>query len=249
MGLDPYAHLGVPRDADEPTIRKAYRRRSKTDHPNAGGKAEDWEKTSTALTVLVDPKRRKAFDDTGRIEDGRPVDNDRAQALQMIEAEMGMLLNAYIAGGFKPEDDPRKMDVPRVIRTKIEDLVYQAKDGIKGGQKVVAFFRDMLKRFHPKKGAAAPGEDDPILRGITRQIESAEGQIAGIRVTIRCGELALKIVDGYRFDADPADDNPYENPFVGGVSMRGFESVSVDDLRAALMGGQYLSGGPPRTRR
>lgn len=51
-----YDVLGVPADADEATIRKAYRRAAKKAHPDGGGTSEDFEKISRALRVLTDQR-------------------------------------------------------------------------------------------------------------------------------------------------------------------------------------------------
>ena len=66
---DFYAVLGVPRDASDDDIKKAYRRLAMQWHPdrNAGAKeAEEKFKTITAAyDVLRDPQKRAAFDRYG----------------------------------------------------------------------------------------------------------------------------------------------------------------------------------------
>lgn len=197
-GLDPYAQLGVPRDADERAIRIAYRRRTKTDHPDAGGDPDEWAATCTALAVLVDPKKRKTFDETGRIEEDRP-DNDRATALQMVELQIGQIVNAYIASGFAPASDPRLMDVPNTITQSLLAEIAEAHAGIQGGERVVAYLKDMAQRFHLRNPDAHP-EGDPIARGFKRQIDNAEQQLANIRASITHREIAIAIVADYRFE-------------------------------------------------
>lgn len=200
MELDPYAQLGVPRDADAPTIRKAYRRKAKATHPNAGGDEAEWAKTSRALVVLTNPKTRRTFDETGRIEEDRP-DNDRATALQMVEVHIGQLVNAYISSGFAPASDPRTMDVPAAITRLLREEIAEARAGIEGGEKVVVYLKDVAKRFHLKNAAAHP-EGDPIARGFKRQIDNAEQHLAAIRASIKHREMALAIVADYRFEMD-----------------------------------------------
>ena len=68
---DPYAALGVARDADEDTIRKAYRKLARRFHPDVNpddATAEERFKTiSEAYAVLSDEEKRRAYDEFGEI--------------------------------------------------------------------------------------------------------------------------------------------------------------------------------------
>lgn len=71
---DHYDALGVPRNADLETIRKAYRRRAKECHPDAGAGADPaaFLAAQTAYEALKDPERRRAYDlELRRRETGR----------------------------------------------------------------------------------------------------------------------------------------------------------------------------------
>ena len=67
---DYYKILGVPKDADAATIKKAYRKLAKDLHPdaNAGDKKieEKFKAVSEAYDVVSDPKRRAEYDDAQR---------------------------------------------------------------------------------------------------------------------------------------------------------------------------------------
>jgi molecular chaperone DnaJ len=64
---DYYAALGVPKDADAATIKKAYRKLARTYHPdsNKGDKAaeEKFKEISEAYAILSDDAKRKEYDD------------------------------------------------------------------------------------------------------------------------------------------------------------------------------------------
>ncbi len=66
---DYYSILGVPRNAREPEIKKAYRRMARKNHPdvNPGDKsAEDrFKRIQEAYDVLSDPKKRSIYDQYG----------------------------------------------------------------------------------------------------------------------------------------------------------------------------------------
>jgi molecular chaperone DnaJ len=67
---DYYKILGVPKDADAATIKKAYRKLAKDLHPdaNAGDKKieEKFKAVSEAYDVVSDPKRRAEYDEAQR---------------------------------------------------------------------------------------------------------------------------------------------------------------------------------------
>ncbi len=59
---DPYAVLGVGRDADAAAIHAAYRRAVRRTHPDAGGTAAEFEAVQEAYETLRIPARRAAHD-------------------------------------------------------------------------------------------------------------------------------------------------------------------------------------------
>lgn len=68
MPRDPYEVLGVPRDADESQIKKAFRRMARELHPdnNDAPDAEDrFKEAATAYEILSDPERRATYDRYG----------------------------------------------------------------------------------------------------------------------------------------------------------------------------------------
>ena len=66
---DYYEVLGVPKDADEAALKKAYRVLAKKYHPDAnpGDKEAEakFKEASEAYSVLSDPEKRKKYDQFG----------------------------------------------------------------------------------------------------------------------------------------------------------------------------------------
>lgn len=62
---DLYDILGVPRDADDETVKRAYRRRARELHPDAGGDEEAFKELTAAYEILSNPQARSNYDRYG----------------------------------------------------------------------------------------------------------------------------------------------------------------------------------------
>jgi curved DNA-binding protein CbpA len=80
MARDPYDILGVPRDADDEQIRKAYHRLAKERHPDAGGDNDEYFcRLNDAYETLRTEERRRAYDRSRRPAQGSGRRSPRAR--------------------------------------------------------------------------------------------------------------------------------------------------------------------------
>jgi curved DNA-binding protein CbpA len=83
MTNNPYEILGVPKDATEEVIDRAFKAKARKAHPDSGGSAEEFIRIKQACLILLDPEKRNRFDRDGIIDENKP-DNVTATALQRI---------------------------------------------------------------------------------------------------------------------------------------------------------------------
>ena len=57
-----YATLGVARDADDKTLKKAFHQAALVSHPDKGGTDEEFQLVNEAWNVLSDASKRAAYD-------------------------------------------------------------------------------------------------------------------------------------------------------------------------------------------
>src|SRR4029079_17794843 len=85
MAKDLYAVLGVPRDADDEKIKKAFRKLAMKYHPDKNpGKANEarFKEVNQAHEVLSDKKKRALYDEFGEESLSQNFDPDRARVIR-----------------------------------------------------------------------------------------------------------------------------------------------------------------------
>ena len=98
---DYYKILGVPRNASQEEIKKAYRRLAHKYHPDKGGDAEKFKEINEAYQVLSDKEKRAQYDKYGYVFEG-------TQGAQNNETGFGW---QGFSWGFNPEDFREKFRV------------------------------------------------------------------------------------------------------------------------------------------
>lgn len=124
---DYYETLGIDRNADQSTIKKAYRKLAKEKHPDIGGNEEEFKEISEAYEVLSDDDKKKQYDTFGH---SGPKSNGFDANFSDMFSKFGF--------GFNPKAEARNRkgkDFRINIKVTLEEI-------FNGGSKKIKYNRD-----------------------------------------------------------------------------------------------------------
>lgn len=186
---DPYADLDVPADASAAEIKAAYRRKAKQAHPDGGGSSDEFSKLNRAKLVLLDPERRRKFDQSGVVDEG--VDDLQARAMNIVTG----VIDSVFAVIQNKRGDPANFDVLGDARMMVGAQIEQTRNQIAENERIIKVLRKTSARFKPKRGKV--NRISPLLDSRARQIE--EGN-AGNRNNLAAMEAAHSILKDHDYE-------------------------------------------------
>jgi curved DNA-binding protein CbpA len=187
--FDPYAIVGVAKDATAELIRKAYRAKAKEVHPDAGGDAENFAALSRAFGILSDPSRRLSYDRTGQADDS-PEGNLTAAALNTVRNIIDSAILRICNSGQNPLEHDLIEITKASIRQAITETVNNAATMRTGAENALK----IAGRFHRADG------DNFVRRMVEDKARDFNKKADFKDQEKKRLELALEIVSQYRFD-------------------------------------------------
>lgn len=193
--LDPYAELGVDRDASDDQIKKAFRRKSKKAHPDHGGTADEFVRLKKAHLVLSDADRRKKFDETGDVDEAA-IGTVESRAMGVISEIISMMLVA--------DRDPCSMDLVSVMIDYLQQQIGRIDADVVALKSRLARAKKVSAKFKRK------GKGDNLLERMTSaKATEIERGIDEFKKKREPFATALTIVREYDFVADVAPQTAY----------------------------------------
>lgn len=179
---DYYETLGIPRDAPQDDIRRAYQRRARATHPDHGGNEEDFKRAGEAYDVLRDPAKRTAYDQFGKAGVAGPT--LETMAASALEA---MFTEALEMGG-------------NVVHT-VSTMIAQAATTIPLQRTVLATKRDQLARRRAQV-TTDDGVPNLVHQLIDRKISAATAELATLDRALQINVLLQQLLKRYT-DSEP----------------------------------------------
>lgn len=169
-----YKILGLKPNATDQQIKTAYRLKSKKAHPDAGGTQAQFEELKLARDVLLDPLRRKKYNNTGTVDPTVP-DNSMSVVLAVISEKLDQAVIALINN----QRDPAQHDLIDMITKAIRSDIQKLSQGAEGLRHAAEIWAKLAPRFKTKDGSncllhdMALSKVSQVNEGI-RQIEAKQ---------------------------------------------------------------------------
>lgn len=184
-----YETLDTIPDASPNEIKKAYKRKAKETHPDAGGTSDKFAKVSRAYLVLSDPVKRARYDETGDISEN--VSESYPLNL-LVQFFVTIVMQHAVGQG----PDPCTIDLVKLARDQFREDILAAENEQVKVRKQIKLWEKVAAKFskHDKK------TPDTIRLSLLGQVPRLEQQLRVMTDQIQIRKDATKLLDGYRFD-------------------------------------------------
>jgi len=203
--IDLYAVLDVPQDATKDQIKRAYRRKAKSTHPDAGGSKEAFADLAMAYGVLFDPERRARYDATGEYEERSALNGD---------AQIFACINAVLADVLGHDQDYLDHDLVGIIRETLNNQI----KALKSRLVKIETANERAKRMQGRFTRDQDEEDNLLERMVAWHLANSIKAAQQVKAEIELRLKASRSLDHYRFSPEAsAGVNPFT--FMWGVRV------------------------------
>jgi DnaJ-class molecular chaperone len=189
--FDPYKVLEVERNASADDIRKAFKQKSKTLHPDHGGMPEEFNDLRKAYEILTDSAKRGMWDEY-RLADDLNIESEAMMVASQIAVQT---LDTY------PDNCNFDKEMSGVFEKCFRDIAGQIRDMTQKKERLEKRYRAIQKK----------PLDDFISRDIEQAVSSRDIQIRQQKLNLEIHKKAFELIKGYKFDIDKLSD--FTNPF------------------------------------
>jgi DnaJ-class molecular chaperone len=184
--FNPYTVLGVDKDTSIDDIKKTFKQKSKTAHPDHGGSPEEFDALKKAYEILTDASKRRMWDEY-RLADNLNIENEAKMVASQIAVQT---LDTY------PDSCNFDKEMAEVFKKCLQDISNQIRDSTQRKERLEKRF----KAIHKKP------VDDFISIDIERAIEAKDIQIRQQKLNLEIHKKAFELIKGYKFDIEKLTD-------------------------------------------
>jgi DnaJ-class molecular chaperone len=184
--FNPYIVLGVDENASKDDIKKMFKQKSKTAHPDHGGLPEEFDILKKAYDILTDTSKRRMWDEY-RLADNLDIENEAKMVASQIAVQT---LDTY------PDSCNFDKEMAEVFEKCLQDISSQIRDSTQRKERLEKRF----KAIHKKP------TDDFISIDIERAINAKDIQIRQQKLNLEIHKKAFELIRGYKFDIEKLPD-------------------------------------------
>lgn len=184
--MNPYEELEVGKDATTEEIKRAYKKKAKTTHPDIGGDAEAFDRINQAYVVLSDPEKRNYYDQTGQFKE------------EMRDRHIHIVINLF--------KDVLSKNVPftqnyidvmqNALRSKHAEL----------SMKITIVEKNKKRLEKVKAKIKYKGKSNNLILRLTEEtIGQCDNEIRAYKNELEEIKKAIVFLDNYDFEADEQD--------------------------------------------
>lgn len=208
-----YEVLGVAETATAEEIRAAYRRKAKTLHPDVNNDdAVEFNRAKLAHDVLIDPERRRIYDETG---DSRDVPKHANKERVLVMALLQQIMDGIVSAD-GPDDELDITDVPVKVLENLQVI------GEEYGTKRRALAKKMRRANTLMKRLKRQDDEESVLHGVLKaRIAKLDEESEGLAMAQRVHDEAVRIWSEYGYDVDMTNPHAMMEALLGGLVPRG----------------------------
>jgi curved DNA-binding protein CbpA len=191
-----YEILGVNKDASEEEIKKAFREKAKSYHPDIGGDHKIFSEMTVAYNILIDVKKRTLYDKTGSTDSESDIIKNSANTIltNMITNILGRC-NIY---------DLPHLDLIQTFRNILDNECREIKN--KHQMKVTELkkLNIFLRRLKKKKEKYAFN----VISVLENSKKGIIGELRNIKIHKAIHETLKEMIMEYEYEFSPKEKQP-----------------------------------------
>jgi len=202
----PYDTLGVKRGDSADTVKKAYRRRARETHPDAGGNPAEFKEVERAYRLLSDASRRARYDETGDDSEPRPAAGPdgtggaEAAAIDVLAQVFTGIVNKIL----NSPEDPATVNIVEVMRASLTNSrgnILQNRAKVQSARAKMEKVPDRVQT-DADAGAESGGSGNLLRSMAETMLRNLDSQLAAMDAELARLDLALSILAKYRYRVD-----------------------------------------------
>jgi curved DNA-binding protein CbpA len=181
--MNPYETLGLsPGPISEPAVERAYKSRARQAHPDRnGGSTEEMSALNLARDILLNPERKRRFDETGSTSSG---------PLSLEEQAIWTIGNIFARA---IEEAPEGVPHSRILAAVAKNLA-------EGLERALKMQSSRPKQIRRARGLLKSIQCDPLLRrALESRIDKLDRETAEINQQVELGRFMLRLLESVEF--------------------------------------------------